>query len=405
MLQQELSTVTNALIKQMEGEGYSQQMLMKNRWILQLFQQYCEVENIEEVSIASAADFVWKHFGFNIFHPDIPIQSAIRYPLLSLFEFSQNGCYAKKYTNPSSLDIPGCYEVLFREYSMYINGLSIKKATRQKKHLIFAKFTTYLYDNGISDITSVSRENVYGFIESMDGYAPKSLKGYKIHTRMLLDWLHERGCIPFSGQDALPVIHDESRSKLMSYYSKEEVAQLLSSIDTDSRYGKFCYCAVCLCAYLGMRAGDVIRLKFSDIDWEKGQINFIQHKTGYPMVLPLLDEVRYPLIDYIRNARYESSDKEHIFIRLHAPHKAYTNGSVLFNAVKKCIEHAGIDTAGRHRGPHALRHSLATNLMTENVPISGISDILGHTSTLTTEIYLTIDEKHLKEVSLEVPNA
>ncbi len=52
-----------------------------------------------------------------------------------------------------------------------------------------------------------------------------------------------------------------------------------------------------------------------------------------------------------------------------------------------------------------LRHSLATNLMSGDVPVSGISDILGHTSTLTTEIYLTIDEKHLKEVSLEVPNA
>lgn len=52
-----------------------------------------------------------------------------------------------------------------------------------------------------------------------------------------------------------------------------------------------------------------------------------------------------------------------------------------------------------------LRHSLATNLMSGDAPVSDISDILGHTSTLTTEIYLTIDEKHLKEVSLEVPNA
>ena len=73
--------------------------------------------------------------------------------------------------------------------------------------------------------------------------------------------------------------------------------------------------------------------------------------------------------------------------------------------MKACIEKSGIDSGGRHRGPHALRHSLATNLMSGDVPVSGISDILGHTSTLTTEIYLTIDEKHLKEVSLEVPNA
>jgi site-specific recombinase XerD len=41
--------------------------------------------------------------------------------------------------------------------------------------------------------------------------------------------------------------------------------------------------------------------------------------------------------------------------------------------------------------------------LAENVPISGISDILGHSSTITTEIYLSVDETHLKEISLEVP--
>ena len=65
---------------------------------------------------------------------------------------------------------------------------------------------------------------------------------------------------------------------------------------------------------------------------------------------------------------------------------------------------AGLDFSARHHGPHALRHSLATNLMNNNVPISAISSLLGHTSTITTEIYLTVDEKNLKNLSLEVPN-
>ena len=43
-------------------------------------------------------------------------------------------------------------------------------------------------------------------------------------------------------------------------------------------------------------------------------------------------------------------------------------------------------------------------MMSENVPISAIANILGHSSTRTTEIYLTVDETHLKELTLEVPN-
>ena len=76
----------------------------------------------------------------------------------------------------------------------------------------------------------------------------------------------------------------------------------------------------------------------------------------------------------------------------------------MFRMVEKCMQTAGIRYEGRHHGPHSLRHSLATNLLSENVPISAIANIMGHSSTRTTETYLTVDETHLKEISLEVPN-
>lgn len=405
MLQNDLESVSEALLNRMTDDGYSQQILGKSQWVLGMFCQYCKMKGIASISLSTAADFVGERFDFDLYNPSIPIQYAIRYPLLTLFEFDKNGTYAKCHYKPNSVEIPRHYDALFQEYRMYIEGLELKRSSRLKRILTFAKFIHYLDGIGITEIHDAERKNVYSFIESLDGYAPKTLQGYKTILRLILDWLHEEGYIHFSGWDALPVIHDETRRKLMSYYSKEEIGQILSSIDTGSRSGKFAYCAVCFFAYLGMRAGDVVRLRFSDIDWNRGWIRFSQHKTGNLQILPLLDEVRYPLIDYIKNARYQNSDTEHIFITLHAPHKAYADGGVLYNVVKDCIERSGIDAGGRHRGPHALRHSLATNLMSKDVPVSGISDILGHTSTLTTEIYLTIDEKHLKEVSLEVPNA
>jgi site-specific recombinase XerD len=65
---------------------------------------------------------------------------------------------------------------------------------------------------------------------------------------------------------------------------------------------------------------------------------------------------------------------------------------------------AGIEFEGRHHGSHALRTSLASDLLQNDVPISAIAGILGHSSTRATEAYLTIDETHLKELTLEVPN-
>lgn len=164
------------------------------------------------------------------------------------------------------------------------------------------------------------------------------------------------------------------------------------------------YAAVCLLAYLGMRVGDVIALRFRDINWEKGTISYAQQKTGNLLTLPLLDEVKFPLIDYIRNGRHESADPEYIFVTMYAPYTRYTCTSSMFRMVEKCMQTAGIRYEGRHHGPHSLRHSLATNLLSENVPISAIANIMGHSSTRTTETYLTVDETHLKEISLEVPN-
>jgi len=148
----------------------------------------------------------------------------------------------------------------------------------------------------------------------------------------------------------------------------------------------------------------VIRLNFSDINWETGVIHYQQQKTCNPLCLPLTDEVKYPLLDYIKNGRHESSDPEYIFVTMYAPYTKFNSTTSLYRLVEKCMKTAGINYEGRHHGPHALRHSLATNMMSENVPISAIANILGHSSTRTTEIYLTVDETHLKEISLEVPH-
>jgi site-specific recombinase XerD len=57
---------------------------------------------------------------------------------------------------------------------------------------------------------------------------------------------------------------------------------------------------------------------------------------------------------------------------------------------------------GKKRGPHALRHSLASRLLEENVHLPVISEILGHATTETTAFYLTIGIDQLRRCALEV---
>lgn len=404
MKTKDLPEITAVLYEKLQSDGYSDTVLDNTRWILEHFENYCVRKEILEITVPVAAAFVQECFGFDYYNLTARMQSVLRRPLMILIEFEESGNYLKTHQKGSTTEIPLIYKDVFLEYREAVNGTSLTQNSKERKLWVFTKYFEYLETQGITELKNIPFQAVHDYINFLDFYTPATLRCMKGILREIYDWLHSRQYIPFSGRQVFPLIRKDSRNKLLSYYSKAEVQQLLSSVDIETHSGKCAYCVICLLAYLGMRAGDVIRLKFSDIDWSNSLIHYNQQKTGNPLSLPLLDEVKYPLIDYIRNARHKSADPDYVFVTLYAPYTRYQCTSSIFRMVEKCMTVAGISYEGRHHGPHSLRHSLATNLMSENVPISAIANILGHSSTRTTECYLTVDETHLKELTLEVPH-
>ena len=70
--------------------------------------------------------------------------------------------------------------------------------------------------------------------------------------------------------------------------------------------------------------------------------------------------------------------------------------------VRAHLQRAGIQVEGRKKGSHTLRHSLASRLLEHEIPLPVISEILGHTTTQTTMVYLRVDMNELKKCALEV---
>ena len=62
-----------------------------------------------------------------------------------------------------------------------------------------------------------------------------------------------------------------------------------------------------IAASLGMRAGDIVRLTLSDIDWVHHEVRFVQGKTGVELCLPLEASVETPLrITFCTSAQKQS---------------------------------------------------------------------------------------------------
>lgn len=207
-----------------------------------------------------------------------------------------------------------------------------------------------------------------------------------IHTDLYLDDIHPS---------------KYKREKIPSYYSKDEICRIEATVDRYSVVGKRDYAMMLLASRLGLRSADIRNLKFSDIDWDRNEISIIQTKTQKTVVLPLWEDVGVAIIDYIQNSRPKTKMKE-IFVSFRPPYRVITSAT-LSTMISKHVFMAGIDIKDKHHGAHALRHSLATNLLSNNVSLPTISSILGHSSTESTKSYLTIDLNSLMFCSHDTP--
>jgi len=161
------------------------------------------------------------------------------------------------------------------------------------------------------------------------------------------------------------------------------------------------YAIVLLLSTYGLRAGEITRLRLDDIDWRADRFWVHHTKTGARSVLPMLPAVGEALLAYLRRGRPKTEVRE-IFIRARAPYRGFDSGSSLYTPIRRRLEAAGVQPAGK-RGPHTFRHARAVSLLRAGVPLKVIGDMLGHRSAAATTPYLKLATEDLRDVALEIP--
>lgn len=392
------------LLKKMKTDGYSKDVISNTAWIINHFKKYCNERNITTVTTKIMAEFLREKYDIDYYNPSSRMQTVLRRPILILYEFYLTGTFCKTHQKEKTIDIPQQFKDFYLKLWAFINSQKIVVRSKKRKLWVMSEFLMYLNKIGINDITTIEADTAQTYMNTLDRYSRATKHIIVTVLRETLEWLHSEKLISFTGRKSFPIIKKAFDTKILSYFSKEEIHRLLDSVCLDCRHGKRDFVVLSILVFLGLRVSDVANLKFNNLDWNNNTINITQLKNNNPVTLPFLDNIKIPLIDYLKNERHpKSSDEDYIFISTYAPfNRLHTNS--FQRIVKKYMDRAEIDYSTRHHGPHALRHSLATNLMSNNVPISAISSILGHASTRATEIYLTVDERNLKNLSLEVPN-
>jgi integrase/recombinase XerD len=136
----------------------------------------------------------------------------------------------------------------------------------------------------------------------------------------------------------------------------------------------------------GLRCGELVRLKLSDID-SKRNVIVVRDGKGNKERLTLLGET---LLLKLRNYYRQYRPKEWLF----EGRGGHAKEAVPQKACNRAEELSGI---GKRVTPHCLRHSFATVLLEQNVDLVTISNLLGHSRIKTTELYTHVTLKKIQQ--------
>ena len=279
-------------------------------------------------------------------------------------------------------------------------GVSVKH--QSKVSYVVKDLILYLYRHDVHSFEEMTNDHVTGFITSQVGFQPKTMQGKVSCLRGVLQFLYLESYVSIPLAEALPSAHHVSRTIVPTVWKQEELQKVRESIDLGNPTGKRDYAIIMLVTSTGIRGGDVINLKLSDINWEKKEIAIVQNKTTEPLLLPLMDAAGWAIIDYIKNAR-PVSQYNNVFLRHLSPFEPFRTVSAFYTMLTKYVVKAGVEPGGKSKaGIHSLRHTLASELLQNNVEINTIADILGHADPETTKNYLKVNIAALSRCTLEV---
>lgn len=218
-------------------------------------------------------------------------------------------------------------------------------------------------------------------------------------ARAFLRYLGVRGLCHSGLDQAVPALAHWRLSTLPRCLTADEVDRLIAACKGDSPRRLRDRAIVLLLVRLGVRAGDLVNLRMSDIEWETGTLR-VSGKGRYEVRLPLPQDAGEALLRYLES-RAPVNDSDRVFVRNIAPIKPIASGDAISSAVNGALTRAGVNSPVK--GAHLLRHTAVSEMLRLGVPLEQIGTVLRHRGIDTTAYYAKVDVALLKQVAQPWP--
>jgi integrase/recombinase XerC len=255
------------------------------------------------------------------------------------------------------------------------------------------EFATYLDKNGIDgdallrSFYALLRD--YLFRLKASGLANRSISRKLTAIKTYINYLSRESVLPVDFDVAIGGFKID---KELPHYLSEDEAQTLMELPQGSDFQAYRDRAILELFYqAGLRLAELTSLTDAHLDFN-GQLVRVMGKGRKMRVVPFGEIAKTRLQQYIamRDSTFGPGAKS-LFVNK-------DGNPITTRSVARIVEkYTGKLREGEKLSPHALRHSFATHLLDNGADLLAISDLLGHESVKTTQIYTHVSTSTLKK--------
>lgn len=287
----------------------------------------------------------------------------------------------------------------FLEYLEIERGRSVKTVENYDRYL--ERFFAFAKVKKVTDLTEeqirefrihLNRQPGTKTGGRMEPMKRRTQNYYLIALRAFLKFLRKRGIEALS-PERIELAKVPERS--IDLITAAELKRLMSAPDGKTLEGKRDKAILELLFSTGLRISELCGLSTDDIDMSRDEFS-VRGKGDKVRVVFLSDSARSAVQDYVKH-RKDMDDA--LFVRY--GRKMNDGGDLRISprAVQRLIKHYAV-AAGitRKVTPHVIRHSFATDLLSNGADLRSVQALLGHANIGTTQVYTHVTDKHLREV-------
>jgi len=292
-------------------------------------------------------------------------------------------------------------------------GGTVAGSTHLAYEAVAKEFCEFLGSRADHQLLYVEKADIAGFRDRMATSRAATTANHRLKVlRVAFQQAWRDGIIDDNPAAKVPLLKVAVQADARRAFTQAELQSLIRAADGEWKG------VILFGLYTGQRLGDIVRLRWSNIDLETVTLAFTTQKTRRRQILP----ISRPLREWLaRSAQHGSESESAVFPKLNSHVEKAGRVAVLSNQFFDLMARVGIVPARSHQKTaagsgrdgrrsssavsfHSLRHT-ATSLM-KNAGISPaiVQEFVGHDSRAISEHYTHIDLASLRTAADSIPN-